>query len=271
MKPASLFRVALSVTLAWLLAIPLDGLAQAAPHAGQVSRVVPMVHLERGQQQLPAAARTPVYWNDVVATEAMGRARVSLDDGSILNVGSNSSLHVARHDAGAQQSEMDLNYGRLRARAVKLVKPHSNFDIRTSIGTAGVVGTDFFLAFENNILRLIVFEGIVRFCNLAGVCVSVLAGTMSTIRGDQPPDQPVQTPQADLLEAISTTDVQGPENDSARKPRGHHSPWFYVATLGIAAPAFVLPSLGNKKLTCTTVGGGQVTAGPPIPAQVVCH
>jgi hypothetical protein len=131
-----------------LLVFPADVAAQAGQAAGKITLVVPTAYLIRASQQLTAAASAPVMWGDVVNTGHLARARIVLTDGSILNVGSDSNLTVAKHDAGAQQTDLDLNYGRVRAKAVKLVKPDSHFQIRTSVGVAGVVGTEMIVGFE---------------------------------------------------------------------------------------------------------------------------
>ena len=109
--------------LCFALVFPPNAAPQAGQKAGQVDRVIPAVKIERGAKQMTAAAHLPVNWEDIVATEQAGRARLALDDGSVLNVGSESSLKVTKHDAGAQQTEIDLTYGRMRSRAVKIAKP----------------------------------------------------------------------------------------------------------------------------------------------------
>lgn len=131
-----------------LLVFPADVAAQAGQAAGKITLVVPTAYLVRASQQLTAAASTPVMWGDVINTGHLARARIVLTDGSILNVGSDSNLTVAKHDAGAQQTDLDLNYGRVRAKAVKLVKPDSHFQIRTAVGVAGVVGTEMIVGYE---------------------------------------------------------------------------------------------------------------------------
>ena len=133
-----------------LLAIPADVVGQAKQptqpqHAGKLTAVLPVVNVIRGPQQTPASTSEAVYWGDVINTGHLARARVALDDGSVLSVGSDSNLTVTKHDGGAQQTELDLNYGRVRANAVKQVKPNASFQIRTPTGVAGVVGTDFAL------------------------------------------------------------------------------------------------------------------------------
>jgi hypothetical protein len=119
--------------------------SQAPQPAGQVSQLIPAVNIDRGSQRLVAQAQAAVFWNDLVATQSMARARIALGDGSVLNVGSNSSLRVIQHDASAQQTQLELGYGRVRAKVVPLTHSGAAFQIKTPVATAGVVGTDFFL------------------------------------------------------------------------------------------------------------------------------
>jgi len=78
--------------------------------AGVVSRVIPAVSIARGAKSISASANAVVDWQDVVSTQASARARVALDDGSVLNVGSDSSIKVVKHDGGAQQTELELTF-----------------------------------------------------------------------------------------------------------------------------------------------------------------
>src|ERR1700674_2549145 len=199
MKTRSPFLIALTVLASMSILVPPDVSAQVAQRAGQISRAIPEVAIARGTQQLPAPVKALVDWGDVVHTGDGGRARVSLDDGSLLNVGSSSSLTVTQHNAAAQQTQIELEYGRMRSQVVKQSKPNSKFEVHTPVGVAGVVGTDFFLGYLNGIFQVIVFDGHVKFCNLDGVCVDVLAGQIATIRGGhQSPDQPSQATAAEL-------------------------------------------------------------------------
>jgi len=183
-----------------------------------------------------------VDWGDVVKTNEGGRARVSLDDGSLLNVGSSSSLAVTQHDSAAQQTQIELTYGRMRSQVVKQSKPNAKFEVHTGAGVAGVVGTDFFLGYLNGIFQLIVFDGHVKFCNLDGVCVEVLAGQVASIRnGHQSPDQPSQATAAELTEAtIATSTGAG----IVVPPVHHIGPWTWVGmTVIVAVPAIAIPVL----------------------------
>src|SRR5215470_9289386 len=152
--------------------------------AGEVSRVIPTVNIARGTKTINASAKTVVDWLDVVNTQASARARIALDDGSVLNVGSDSSIKVVKHDGGAQQTELELTYGKLRSQAQKITKSDGKFEVKTPAGVAGVVGTDFYVAFDNSTgtMDVIVFDGLVKVCNLSGVCVTVKAGQTTSVR-----------------------------------------------------------------------------------------
>src|SRR4029077_20558409 len=121
------------------LAIPADafGLPQASgQRAGEISRVIPAANIERGAKTITASTKSAVNWKDLVNTQVNGRARVSLDDGSVLNVGSESSMKVEKHDSGAQQTQLELTSGKLRSQAQKIAKPDGKFEVHTPAGVA---------------------------------------------------------------------------------------------------------------------------------------
>jgi hypothetical protein len=269
MRNPSFAKLSLTVVMSLLLAFPAQVWPQAVQHAGKISAMVPAVNLLRAGQALTAAPDIPVYWEDTVATGHLARARVALDDGSVLNVGSDSSLRVTKHDAASQQTDLELGYGRVRANAVKQTKPGASFQIRTPTGVAGVVGTDFFLEFENYVTRIIVFEGKVRFCNLAGVCVEVNQGQSSTIRGNEAPDAPGIAPNTDFMDAERTTAVQGAPTvpgpgPSAGSLAGHGFLIGTMVAIGVAVPAVLVRTL-SKTPTCSS---GTSTAVAAVAAGV---
>jgi len=212
MKTKSPASLGLALSLSLMLAIPADISAEpqtGGQRAGEVSRLIPAVSIARGSKTINASVKTVVDWQDLLNTKADARARVALDDGSVLNVGSDSSVKVVKHDAGAQQTELELAYGKLRTQAQKITKPDGKFEVRTAAGVAGVVGTDFYTAYENEVMNVIVYEGVVRVCNLEGVCVLVRAGQFTRVRhGDNSaPAPPEQAPLDMLVTAGKDTDV----------------------------------------------------------------
>jgi len=242
MKTKSPYTFGLALLLAFLIATP--GEVWAAPQAagqraGEVSRVIPAVSIARGGKTISAAAKSAVDWQDLVNTQVNARARIALDDGSVLNVGSESSMKVVKHDAGAQQTELELTYGKLRTQAQKIAKPDGKFEVRTPAGVAGVVGTDFFVAYDNttNTMNVIAFEGLVKVCNLAGVCVLVKAGQMTSVRsGDNSAPLPPLPPQQATLDLLvaSGKDTDPGAPTAMAGAGGHFGVW---GTIGVVTGA----------------------------------
>ena len=270
MRNLAATKSSLAIALCLLLAFPMQALPQVpGQHAGKVSALIPAVNVVRGGQSITATPEIPVLWEDTIATGHLARARVALDDGSVLNVGADSSLRVTKHDAASQQTDLELGYGRVRANAVKQTKPGASFQIRTPTGVAGVVGTDFFLAFENYVTRIVVFEGKVRFCNRAGVCVEVSQGQSSTIRGDQDPDAPAIAPNTDLMDAGRSTALHGAgAGASAGNLAGHGLLLGSLLVVGVAVPVVLIRSL-SKTPTCGS-GTSTAVAGKAQPAASGC-
>jgi hypothetical protein len=105
-------------------------------------------------------------------------------------------------------------------------------------------------------MNVIVFEGMVRVCNLAGVCVVVKPGQISSVRsGDNSaPLAPAQATLDVLTEAVQSTDVGGPPG--AVQTTTHIGKGTAI-TLGVLAviPIVVVPIV--------TRGSSQTTPVPP--------
>ena len=256
--------LAMACLLSMGMALPADILAApqaASQRAGEVSKVIPAVNIARSGKTIPAEAKTTVDWDDVLNTQSSARARVALDDGSVLNVGSDSSVHVVKHDAGTQQTDLEVGFGKMRSQAQKISKPGGKFEVHTAAGVAGVVGTDFFVSFENNIMTVMVFEGVVKTCNLAGVCVSVTAGQMTTVRnGDNSgPAQPSQASSSMVTSAVTATNLE-----ALPKPVvAHHLSTGNMIAIGIlvAIPAIVVPIIAHS-------GSSSTTNVPPVVGKI---
>jgi len=232
---------------------------QSSQRAGEISRLIPTVDIERGSQRLSAELKSPVDWGDSIQTQADGRARVALDDGSLLNVGADSTFQVTQHNSGEQQTEVDLTYGRIRSKVVKLTRPNAKFEVHTPVGVAGVVGTDFYVFYENNMMQLVVMEGRVHFCNLAGLCVDVGPGEISTIRSNHAPDPSSQATEAEVSEAATSTSLDNTPG-GGNEPIPHHiNPWVVTGiVVGVIVPSVVVPIAvrGNGGPTVVQIGVG---------------
>ncbi len=246
-----------------LLIMPANLAAQQAPpSAGKITTVLPVVNVVRGQQQTPAAVNEQVFWGDTINTGHLARARVSLDDGSILSVGSDSNLMIGKHDPAAQQTDLDLNYGRVRAKAAALVKPDSHFRVRTPVGVAGVVGTEMVVIFDTTgaQMKVICLEGTCQVCDLAGTCLTLHAGQESSVQNNSSPTPPSPATTVDVTDAVSSTAPGG----AAGSAGGIGAAGGIAIGIGAAAAAAVAtivvrsvsktPTCGNPTPTAAAAG-----------------
>ncbi len=225
--------------------------AGTTPTAGQISRMVPEVQINRASLQLAAASLAPVFWNDVLQSGASGRAHVTLNDGSLLNLGSSSSLRILQHDAQSQQTVLDLAVGRMRGKVMKLTRPSAKFEIRTPAGAAGLVGTDFYLLATPDFTELIVFEGAVSFTNLAGNQAGITTANMKlvilrdgTFQGPSP-----ATPQ-EMQYAKNSTDIsQAVAEHSNRVVSPNLVPALITVGTAAAVTSIILVDKGNAPVS----------------------
>ena len=151
-----MFRTVLSAVLSLLLvALPAWADPDATQTAGAVKALIP----DASDNAHPLAVNDTLHWNDLLQTNAKGRLRAGLTDGSILSVGSNSQLRVVQHDAAAQQTSIDLTYGKLRNQVVKITQPGGKYEVRTPNAVIGVIGTDFYVGYANGRTTVICYEG----------------------------------------------------------------------------------------------------------------
>ena len=115
------------------------------PEAGKITTLIPSGSVLRAKTTLEAKKDMSVLWLDTVKTDKGGRARIRLGDGSVLNVGSQASMVVTKHDPGKQQTDIELIYGKVRADVTKINTPDGHFDIHTKVAVCGVVGTQEYL------------------------------------------------------------------------------------------------------------------------------
>jgi len=214
-------------------AAPQEGLT---PSAGQISRLLPDVEIRRASIHEVASVAAAVYWKDELHSGPSGRARVALNDGSLLNLGSNSVLNIVQHDAPSQQTALDLAIGRMRGRVMKLARPGSKFEVHTPVGVAGLVGTDFYLLVTQDYTELIVFEGAVQFTTLAGQTITATAGMLLRISSAGEFQGPRSATPGEILEAQNSTDIPdiAQQGNQSPKPFPVKPVWIGVIT-GAAA------------------------------------
>ncbi|MGH9862739.1 MAG: FecR domain-containing protein [Candidatus Acidiferrales bacterium] len=153
------------VLMGSLLVAALPGFAQSAQPAGEVSALLPVAHIERAAARAEARLRDPLLWRDWFETAAQARARLTLLDGSLVNVGSGARLQILEHDQATERSEMELQFGKVRAEVKKRTQAGGRFEVRTSSAVIGVIGTHLYVAAAAALTTVINFDGQVRVRN----------------------------------------------------------------------------------------------------------
>ena len=209
-----MFRSSLSTVLSLLLVAAPAWSSPPDQTAGVVGGVIPSA--TRNAQ--PVAVNATLQWNDLLQTNTKGRLRANLTDGSILSLGSNSQLRVVQHDAKSQQTEMDLDYGKLRNQVVKITQPGGKYQVKTPNAVIGVIGTDFYVAYANNQTTVICYDGVISVTLLTSApgseqnnpeAVSVAAGQMVVVAGTPATiSQPVASPAKVVNASMHDTSVE---------------------------------------------------------------
>ncbi len=241
-----MLKSTLSILLSLLLAAtPLFAAPTDSQTAGEVKALIP----DASRNAQPVKVKDGLAWNDLLKTDSQGRLRAGLTDGSILSVGSNSELKVVQHNAAAQQTSIEVNYGKLRSQVVRITKPDGKYEVKTPNAVIGVLGTDFYVDYANNQTTVICYVGKVAVTPASGAkvlksdnasdtstgTVTLLAGQMVVIGLDIPPGgyQASSTP-APVAEA-SMQDTNIPDQPVTVGKVHPHTLRYVLVGLGAAA------------------------------------
>jgi hypothetical protein len=172
---------------------------------------------------------------------------------------------IGKHDPAAQQTDLDLNYGRVRAKAAALVKPDAHFRVRTPVGVAGVVGTEVAVIFDppTGQMNVICIEGACQVCDLLGHCVILRGGQESSVQNNSAPTQPAATTGVNEADAVNSTATSGAGASGAG---GIGAVGVTAISAGAAAAAVVATVViraVSKTPTCGTAASPTAAAAGP--------
>ena len=232
-----------------LLISPLPALC-APPAGGQIAGQISALIPSATRNAQPAKVKDDLSWNDLLKTEQKGRLRAGLTDGSILSLGSNSELRVVQHDAASQQTSLEMNFGKVRSKVVKVTQPGGKFEMKTANAVIGVIGTDFFVGYENNKTTVICYTGKVSVTPIGNAKIvkdsgestqdqiMVNAGQMVVISSEIPPAgfQPQSTPPD--VQRASAEDTSVP--DAPPPVRHTHLVRDIIIGVGVAAAGWAV-------------------------------
>ena len=260
----SLLSVLLSLLLA---ATPMFAAPTDNQTAGEVKALIPAAW--RNSQ--PLKAKESIEWNDLLQTGDQGRLRAGLTDGSILSLGSKGALKVIKHDVVSQQTSIEMNYGQLRSQVVKITQPDGKYEVRTPNAVIGVIGTDFYVGYGNDLTTVVCYVG----------KVSVIAlGSAKVVRKSEQAssDQSLVTLSPGQLVVIGMKAPAGgfpPESEVIQASMQATNVNPHVAV--IAHPKVWIPILAGVAgglatgLVLTYGGGSSATPPPPVVCNSVAR
>jgi hypothetical protein len=182
--------------------------------AGKITALLPTAHVIRGEGKnaVSADARKgdELVWQDLIKTDKGGRARITLNDQSILSLGSQAELRIVKHDAKAQQTILEMTYGRIRTQVENVTRNGGSFQLKTSTAVAGVIGTDFGTdASEPGVTTFICIAGLVQVGNADPTVpgsVPCTAGQTTTVKSGLPPTPPKPASQQQIQQIVLDTE-----------------------------------------------------------------
>ena len=192
------------------------GAGPKAPHAGTVRNVTPDVMVHRQGQGVEAALKRDegIDTGDIVTTRQNGRLRIVLADGSLLDIGTGSTLKIVRHEPQPRRTQVELTSGHMRVRVAKLTQPGSSWTVQTPTALTEVAGTDFIVEAQPNATTVFCIEGLTSVRNIDPAVtghVILYAGRFTTVaRGAAPSDPQVGTNPV-MQSQIDQTNVGPPE------------------------------------------------------------
>jgi hypothetical protein len=138
------------IVAALALGLVRPGLAQ---EVGNIADLESTTEIGRAGAWTAAVLGAAVREGDEVRTDRTGRARVVLQDGSVLNVGNDSHVMIEKltlqPDKGAVRSLIRLLKGKLRpVVSDAYLRPGAVFEIETPAAVAGVRGTEFVITYD---------------------------------------------------------------------------------------------------------------------------
>lgn len=133
--------------------------AEDADRVGAVLAVRGAVFTDSAGSMLPLAAQAPVRERDaIVATD--GKAKIALDDGTIISVGEHTRVRISQFRKAAQvtRTKLELVSGALRVLVAK-VAPNGHFEIETETAVAVVRGTNWLIEATPDRTSVALLEG----------------------------------------------------------------------------------------------------------------
>ncbi len=186
---ARLSRARLVAGAALVMAALAAGTAPAAAQdaLGTAVAVRPAAEGQLGGTRVALVNGNTLYQGQTITTDTTGEVQILFADDTRMVVGPNSTLIIETYLLQNANTVGNLTVNALGGsfRFISGTSPHENYHINTPVGAIAMRGTalDFTVA-DDGLVYIIVYEGAVYFCNLAGICVDLEARCQVGVMGN---------------------------------------------------------------------------------------
>lgn len=156
-----------AVLLVVVLALPVSVIAKDTDKAGQVTTVSGQAEVKKsgGSKKFKAFKGMAITKGDTIITGKDGKVVMDLDSDKEVTIGSSTTLTVSELVKNAKalggKTSLSLLEGKVSIKIKKKLDGDSRFEIETPTAIMGVMGTEFFVQYENNESYVGVFTGLV--------------------------------------------------------------------------------------------------------------
>ena len=199
-----------------VLALLVSTTGAFADPIGQIVKLGGNAAVTRDGATAPLVLGSALEAGDTLTTDPGGRLRLQLIDGSVINLGSQSTLSiddVVSEGIGTErQISLELELGALRAHAAPAA-PQSRFEIRTTKAISAVRGTEWAIRTSEVQSDILVLSGRVgvRKNEVSGKSAISLTRTLGVTVTDQGLGQITRWGDAQVNALLSATEVPGAE------------------------------------------------------------
>jgi hypothetical protein len=158
---------------------------------GTVLAVRGDVFRDQGGNREPLAAKTPLHPADVIVSGA-GKAKIGLNDGTVICVGENSRVQIAEYQSASNglKTRLDLKWGVLRLLVIRS-GAGGQFEVESETAVAAVRGTDWLVEVTPERTSVAVLQGMVavsgRGANATAAVLLAKSGDGTDVRRGEPP------------------------------------------------------------------------------------
>jgi len=269
----------------------LFAMAAVAEEVGKIAAVEASAEIGRGGTWTAAAAGAAVEQGDTLRTGKPGKLRVVFRDDSVLSLGPGSEVVIDEQVFDPAQSSYRSVINLIRGKVRALVsdyyqQPRASYEVKTRTAVAGVRGTEFVIAFDED-AEVTEVVGIADTVSVLGTkdprrgAVLVRARDLTTVRKGELPARPRQLEEAEFQQylqgvqfigagAAESLTVQHPLLQGAIVPRfdtaaavAERAPGAGIGTLGAS------PDLGTGEREERVPDAANLLGQPPPVVETI--